>query len=302
MRQIIINILIIFTVSTGLIWISNYIYQIYNQYNIKNKNYEKCLIKKNWITDLAKFFPIIFLITIIRLFYYEPFHIPSDSMNPTLLTGDFILVNKFLYGIKNPINNKIWIKNYSPQRNDIIVFSYPFNKNINYIKRIIGMPGDIITYNPFTKKICIFKKDNQAITLEHNNHSNKLISISNNYKKIIKNLNRNNYKTYYTITLDYYNEKLHHQKHNIIISHGIKNYSFLYYKKLSGLKRFWVIPEKKYFVMGDNRDKSMDSRFWGLVSESDIIGKAQYIWLSINKYQNIWFKKIRLCRMFQKIK
>ena len=224
-------------------------------------------------------------------------------MNPTLLTGDFILVNKFLYGIKNPINNNVWIKNNPPKRNDVIVFSYSTNKNINYIKRIIGLPGDIIEYNPFTKKLCIIEKNKQIKSSKNYNNANQIISISNPFKKNYKNLKKNNNKrTYNSIIFDCYEETIQNQKHNIIISHGIKNYAFLYNKKLFGLKRRWIIPEKKYFVIGDNRDQSMDSRILGLVSEKNIIGKAQYIWLSINQETKTWFQKIRLNRIFQKIK
>ncbi len=238
-----------------------------------------------------------------RLFCYEPFHIPSNSMNPTLLTGDFILVNKFLYGIKNPINNHVWIKNNLPKRNDVIVFSYSINKNINYIKRIIGLPGDIIEYNPFTKKLYIIEKNTQIKSFINHNYSNKIIVTSKSFKKNDKNLQKNNNnRTYHSIIVDCYVEKIKNQKHNIILLHGVKNYSFLYYKKLCGVKRRWIIPEKKYFVMGDNRDKSMDSRLLGLVSEKNIIGKAQYIWLSINQYTKTWFQKIRFDRIFHKIK
>lgn len=206
-------------------------------------SYKKFLSK-----EYIEIYFILILILIMRLFILEPFRIPSGSMQPTLLIGDFIFVNKFIYGINIPLINKsIHIK--KPERGDIIVFKK--NDKKNYIKRLIGLDGDKIIYknkNIYINNIKIKKKIRYTESTTKKNDSIK-INIFKEYLNPEKEYMIKNYKNNDT------------QKYN---------YSNI------------IVPKKSYFVLGDNRDNSEDSRFWGFVNEKQIKGKAFIIWISID--------------------
>ncbi len=266
--------------------------------------------KNNLINNFSNIFFILLIVFILRTFIYEPYFIPSASMMPTLLIGDFILVNKLSYNIKNPLNNKILFKINNPKYGDIIVFKYPKNNNIIYIKRIIGIPGDKIIYNTILKKIKIYKNNSinkkKYYTLKKIKYSKKKISsyieqiIINKKKKLIeyfwnKNININNFnKNSKLIILFERNEIFNNIKHKILI---IPNFylkpKYIYKNKI----KTWTIPKNMYFVMGDYRDNSKDSRYWGFLHKNLIIGKAEYIWMSIEKQENNWPTNIRLNRI-----
>lgn len=189
-------------------------------------------------------FPVFLIVLVFRSFVAEPFTIPSESMLPTLRVGDYILVNKFHYGLRLPvIGTKI--KNLNqPERGDIMVFKYPGNTKINYIKRVVGLPGDEISY------------ENKRLTI--------------NGEKIVEELTSEGDQISYS-QVRVYEEVLGEAKHLI--------------QKRLGIKRFreaksWVVPEGHYFVMGDNRDNSNDSRFWGTVPDELVVGKAYVIWMN----------------------
>ena len=191
---------------------------------------------------------LIVLILVVRLFILEPFRIPSGSMQPTILIGDFIFVNKLAYSIKIPIID-YKIKINSPERGDIIIFKSKNKKN--YIKRVIGIGGDTINYK--NKKIYI---NNEIIKTKY---KAKKFKISNNL----------------FVEIDYNKEYLN----------PIKEYYIQLYKNIDEISYIFssvVVPENSFFVLGDNRDNSEDSRFWGFVNEKDIIGKALIIWMSID--------------------
>ena len=201
----------------------------------------------NWITRQAiSLLPIILIVLVIRTFLFEPFKIPSGSMIPTLLIGDFILVNKYEYGLKAPVTKTQIINVSKPKRGDVAVFRYPLNDKINYIKRIIGLPGDIILIN------------------------NKKLKI--NGKEIRKTQVSNDLPYLFTEDID--NKKIY----------ILEDLS----EKTSELK--YVVPQNSYFVMGDNRDRSSDSRYWGFVPKSNLVGKASLIWFSLG--ENIRFERI----------
>lgn len=207
---------------------------------------------------------IIINILIIRSLIIEPFRIPSGSMMPTLLPGDFILVNKFCYGIKIPLIDKKILNINKPERGDVVVFKHKNNKK--YIKRIIGIEGDKIIYN--NKKLIINNIEIKNKTLSKNIEIDKTLI------------------TEIIISKENLNPK---KKYKIQTYENIENH----YKTIE-----IEVPKNSFFVMGDNRDNSEDSRVWGFVNENDLIGKALIIWSSFDLENYI----IRTNRIIKKIK
>ena len=199
---------------------------------------------------LASLFPILFIVLFIRSFIIEPFRIPSGSMIPTLLVGDFIVVNKYKYGVRVPLINKLIYENHYPNRGDVIVFQYPENTNVNYIKRVVGIPGDNIEYINKTLfvngKPLLLKKINN-LGPENDNLSNGIIYSENN---------------------------------------GTKEYLILNNSD-SAIDFKYNVPDDNYFVLGDNRDNSNDSRYWGTVHKNNLIGEAFMIWMYWNPKSDI---------------
>ena len=191
-------------------------------------------------------FPVILIVLILRSFLIEPFRIPSGSMMPTLLDGDFILVNKFTYGIRLPVINKKIISIGQPDRGDVAVFRYPKDPKVDYIKRVIGLPGDKISYR------------------------NKQLFINGERMKLV---NFGVYEASGTgITMagaKMYEEDLKGVMHNLLIDNN-----------RPVLNMEYTVGENQYFVMGDNRDNSNDSRFWGTVPEENLVGRAFMIWMN----------------------
>lgn len=209
------------------------------------------------------FFPVLLLVLIIRSFIFEPFRIPSGSLEPTLIPGDFILTNKYTYGLRLPaLHSKIFSIN-SPQDGQIFVFRSPPNPDIDFIKRVIGVPGDKISY--IDKVLYINGVMQPQTDLGPVNYTDE----NGNVSKV-----------------ELKSEVLNGIKHNIYIVKNKPAYDFSL-----------VVPPGNYFAMGDNRDYSWDSRYWGFVPDQNLIGKAVYIWLSWDKDKY----RIRWNRMFTKI-
>ena len=192
----------------------------------------------------SSIFPVLFVVLILRSFFIEPYKIPSGSMIPTLMIGDFILVDKNIYGYKIPLTNITLFENENPKRGDVVVFKYPEDQSINYIKRVIGLPGDKILYK--NKRLYINDSEYPLIKVEH---SFDPIEIADGHVFIENNL----------------------QKEYMILNQSNPPFNFEYY-----------VPNGTYFVLGDNRDNSNDSRFWGPVPEENLVGKAFYIWMFWN--------------------
>jgi signal peptidase I len=212
------------------------------------------------------FFPIFFIVLIIRSFIVEPFRIPSSSMMPTLLIGDFILVNKYDYGIRLPVINTKIVDNKEPERGEIIVFRYPEDPSIPYIKRVIGVPGDQIEYRDKTLYINDTPMKQEVL---------------------------GTYYTEGTGEVSWLNENLGTMEHEILVNPYVNFSHFTTGNTgdgscmMSDIQPKITVPEGHYFVMGDNRDNSRDSRYWGCVPEVNLIGRAFFIWMNW-RFDGIW--------------
>ncbi|BGI51413.1 MAG: signal peptidase I [Buchnera aphidicola (Ceratovacuna japonica)] len=270
MYNLITNSIIFFTIITFIFW-------VYEKFITKFLT-KKCLFKNNYISKFfSSFFYTFFIIFIIKSFCYESFKIKSTSMFPTLIDGDFVIVEKFSYGIKDPIFHKTIINYKKPNNGDIAIFRYPKNENIFFVKRIVASPGDIIKYDIKKNKIYIYRK-----FIKKNKIYIKKISSFNNIKNYSYNDRTNKYNFYLYKTF------------------LIKNNIFFYKKKIKNKKNgliVLVVPKNNYFVLGDNIKNSLDSRFWGFVPEKNFIGKVKIIWMSIDNSENKYFKNIMLNRI-----
>ena len=197
------------------------------------------------------FFPVLLVILLFRSFLAEPFKIPSGSMMPTLLVGDFILVNKFAYGLRLPVLNTKILNVGEPKRGDVFVFRYPKNPKEDYIKRVIGLPGDEITYQ--NKTLYVNGKEiGETFFGPYSGPSEPGHPMDSAQVKI---------------------ENLEGVEHRIMEDPR----SFI------GHEGSWKVPAGHYFAMGDNRDNSADSRFWGFVPEENLVGRAFVIWMNIDR-------------------
>jgi len=230
---------------------------------------EKLLMQPWWLDWTAGLFPVIVGVFVLRSFLFEPFKIPSGSMVPTLLVGDLILVNKFEYGVRLPVLNKKIIANQDPARGDVVVFRYPPDPRLDYIKRVVGVPGDEIVYQ------------NQKLTL--NGKPVPMQSLGEFYDED---------------SLRYapqFSEKLGDKDHRILVDpkrssfFGSESPKFPFAEncRYSAEGLTCKVPQGHYFVMGGNRDNSQDSRFWGFVPDENLVGRAFFVWMNFGNLGRI---------------
>jgi signal peptidase I len=232
--------LVVATFVTGIISAGYWLY-------LKQAQLPYPPVKEPVLVEYARsFFPVVLIVLLLRSFLFEPFRIPSGSMMPTLLIGDFILVNKFSYGVRLPVLNTKIIETSEPKRGDVVVFRYPKQPTVDYIKRVIGLPGDRIAY--FDKKLYV------------NGQAAKQISLGG-YQGVGQGANMSGSELLV--------EDLIGVEHSILIHQGA-----------STVEDVFVVPQGQYFVMGDNRDNSNDSRYWGTVPEGNLVGRAFFIWMN----------------------
>jgi len=211
-----------------------------------------------WPVEYARsFFPVLLVVLALRSFVIEPFRIPSGSMIPTLLVGDFILVNKFAYGVRLPVVHTKIFGTGSPKRGDVAVFRFPKDPQFDYIKRVIGIPGDKIEYELSSK------------TLRVNGEVAPISDIGPYIDPF---------------TDEVVNGAILRQEDLLGVSHEVLNSR----SGFSPAVGAWEVPEGHYFMMGDNRDRSNDSRFWGFVPEENLVGRAFFIWLNFNDFTMLW--------------
>ena len=205
------------------------------------------------------FFPVFLAVFLIRSFVIEPFRIPSGSMMPTLLVGDFIAVSKFSYGLRLPLTNRKVLEVGKPERGDVVVFRYPVDGETIFIKRIVGLPGDEIRYG----------RDRKL-------HING-VEAERSPPEVYEGSGSGSHMTGARRRLEALGERAH---------------AILYRPDLPTVEGDWVVPEGQYFVLGDNRDKSHDSRFWGFVPEENLIGPASIVWMNWDWGHGVDFRRI----------
>ncbi len=240
--------LVLLTFLSGAIWLFDILFLASSRKTKLAEGSEPTNVAEPWPVEFARsFFPVFLIVLILRSFIVEPFRIPSASMMPTLLIGDFILVNKYDYGIRLPVLNKKIIEKERPKRGDIVVFRYPGDQKTPYIKRVVGLPGDRLVYQD--KTLTINGKVMAEVELGEyiGQDSTSLMMMGSMV----------------------FEEDLDGVKHQILEVSGrtSKNADV-------------VVPKGHYFVLGDNRDNSGDSRFWGFVPDENLMGRAFLIWMS----------------------
>ncbi|SFC21586.1 signal peptidase I [Pseudoalteromonas denitrificans] len=275
--------LVILTLGSGLIWLVDHfmfapkrkeriaLAQVSSGVELDQEAIEKIAPLPAITESAISIFPMIAAITIFRSFIFEPFQIPSGSMMPTLLVGDFILVQKFTYGIKDPVWRTQLVEMDEPKRGDITVFKYPLDTNVDFIKRVVGLPGDTVVYRNkqlYIKPSCEVD-EKQTAGLKCGEFNKVGLSIVNEDEFSMQGM-----------PLPRLTESLSGIEHDILINPMALETKGRYFQQPGTKVDEWRVPADSYFLMGDNRDNSADGRFWGFVPKENLVGKAVFIWMS----------------------
>lgn len=221
-----------------------------------------------WLDWTAGLFPVIIAVFFLRSFLFEPFKIPSGSMIPTLRVGDLILVNKFHYGIRLPVINSKITEGTPPQRGDVMVFRYPPKPSLDYIKRVVGLPGDEVAY--LNKRLTINGKEIKTVGAPEFFDDDVM-----------------RYFKQYEESLGEKTHKLLNDDDRPAFVPGVSEFPFMENCRYSVEGVVCKVPKGHYFMMGDNRDNSLDSRYWGFVPDKNIVGKAFFVWMNFGNLKRI---------------
>lgn len=228
---------------------------------------EKLLKQPMWIEYTGSFFPVIVAVFILRSFLFEPFKIPSSSMLPTLEAGDMILVNKYTYGIRLPIINTKIVSLNDPQRGDVMVFRYPRDTSLDYIKRVVGVPGDRVVYR--NKRLSV-----NGIAASYRPLSDYLDGARLTYSKQYEETLGRARRVLNDVAAPPYVPNPDRFPNRELCTYNVEGFAC-------------TVPAGHYFMMGDNRDNSLDSRYWGFVPDRNVVGKAFFIWFNLNNLKRI---------------
>jgi signal peptidase I len=221
-----------------------------------------------WLEYTASFFPVILVVFLVRSFVVEPFKIPSGSMVPTLLVGDFILVNKFDYGLRLPITNTKITQGEPLKRGDVVVFRYPKDESVDYIKRVIGLPGDIVAY------------EDKNLTINGKPVSETPLPDFFDEERV-------GYAKQFQESIDGRNNAILNNPAVPPFIIGAEDYPYRDNCSYNDRGIVCKVPSGHYFMMGDNRDNSADSRYWGFVPDANIVGRAFFVWMNFSNLKRI---------------
>ncbi|MBX3586578.1 MAG: signal peptidase I [Ramlibacter sp.] len=229
---------------------------------------DRLLMQPWWLDWTAGLFPVILVVFLLRSFLFEPFKIPSGSMIPTLRVGDLILVNKFTYGVRLPVINTKITEGTPPQRGDVMVFRYPPKPSLDYIKRVVGLPGDEVAY--LNKRLTINGQPVSKTALPDFFDGDVM-----------------RYFKHYEEVLGGHRHRLLNDEDRPAFVSGTDDFPFKQNCRYSVEGVVCKVPEGHYFMMGDNRDNSLDSRYWGFVPDRNIVGKAFFVWMNFGDLKRI---------------